>query len=109
MKAGTAKLLKAGLRVASAQARHQLNGERIRQALVVGSAATSAAQARKESRRDRNTVFHEYCCGPHSLMGREASKRGYRVQRGGEFTIDVYTPQGVRAVHQHICRDLQSG
>ena len=78
------------------------NGERIRQALVVGSAATSAAQARKESQRARGTLFHEYCCGPHSPMGKEASERGYQTQRWGEFNVDLYTSEGMETPCQHI-------
>ena len=87
MKAGTAKILDAGVRQAQAQIKHRLNAHAVKQCLLVSQASLSLRQASDQARGSRRTSFHEYCCGDQSKLGKEASKRGHKVNRWGTVQL----------------------
>ena len=73
MKAGTAKQLESGLKVAMASAKHGIMGTEVRQCLHTGAASASVRQFRAGTGSSRSS-FHEYCCALDSILGSEAEK-----------------------------------
>ena len=110
MKPGTVAQLAAGMRSAETVHRHNITGQRVRDALVTQAVSNFTRRSRNAAAGTKgNHVLHEYCCERASALGASVARGGGQVRRWGLWNADLRQRSDQDMVLSSICKDLAHG